>query len=366
MSRGRLVAMLVAALLTLSAALYFATQRNRTPDSHGGALLPTLAHELNTVTALSILKGSATPTVTIHKQGERWTVAQRGDYPADVAKLRKLLLALSDATIREQKTSNPANYSLIGVEDPTVAGASGAQLNLLAQDGAHGLIVGKTVAEGSFVRRAGEATSYIVEQGISFDTEPRFWIDSKLIDVPAAQIQSITVKPAAAPGYTVQRIAAAKSVAANGTAGTSGPANEGFALDAVPAGRTAADPQLLAPSPTAFSSLSVDDVAAPAEIDFSMPSIATLTLSDGNVVTFTGAAIGDKRWIQVAASKDAALSAKTAGRAFQIAAYRYDAIFRPLEQLLVPKPTANASANASAKPMTPVAAPKKLAPARTP
>ena len=131
------------------------------------------------MTALSILKGSATPTVTIHKQGERWTVAQRGDYPADVAKLRKLLLALSDAKIREEKTSNPANYSIIGVEDPTVPGASGAQMNLLAQDGAHGLIVGKTVAEGSFVRRAGEATSYIVEPGISFDTEPRYWIDTQ-------------------------------------------------------------------------------------------------------------------------------------------------------------------------------------------
>ena len=29
--------------------------------------------------------------------------------------------------------------------------------------------------------------------------------------------------------------------------------------------------------------------------------------------------------------------AKAAGRAFEIAGYRYDAIFRPLEQLLVPK-----------------------------
>ena len=36
------------------------------------------------------------------------------------------------------------------------------------------------------------------------------------------------------------------------------------------------------------------------------------------------------------ASKDAALNAKAAGRAFEIASYRFDAIFRPLEQLLVP------------------------------
>ena len=59
------------------------------------------------------------------------------------------------------------------------------------------------------------------------------------------------------------------------------------------------------------------------------------------MITITGAAaaaVGDKHWIQLQASKDAALNAKTAGRAFEMAGYRYDAIFRPLEQLLVPKP----------------------------
>jgi len=35
-----------------------------------------------------------------------------GELPADVAKLRKLLLSLSDAKIREEKTSDPAKYSI--------------------------------------------------------------------------------------------------------------------------------------------------------------------------------------------------------------------------------------------------------------
>jgi hypothetical protein len=53
--------------------------------------------------------------------------------------------------------------------------------------------------------------------------------------------------------------------------------------------------------------------------------------------------VADKHWIQLQAAKDAALNAKVAGRAFDIAGYRYDAIFRPVEQLLVPKepPPAN-------------------------
>jgi len=57
------------------------------------------------------------------------------------------------------------------------------------------------------------------------------------------------------------------------------------------------------------------------------------------IVTLDGVASGDKRWIEVRSSKDAALAQKAKDRAFQIANYRYDAIFRPLDQMLVPKDT---------------------------
>ena len=97
------------------------------------------------------------------------------------------------------------------------------------------------------------------------------------------------------------------------------------------------DSHALAPSNTVLGNLTAEDVAAVADIDFTKPSQAILTLSDGAVITVTGAPVGDKRWIQLKSSKDEALTTKTRGRAFELAGYRYDAIFRPLEQLLAPK-----------------------------
>jgi hypothetical protein len=355
MSRQRFIALMVAALVAICGALYLSTQRNLPRDPHGLPLLPSLAGEMNTVNSLSVRKGGAKPTVTVHKQGEQWTVAERAEYPADVPKLRKLLLVLSDAKIREEKTSNPENYGIIGVEDPAQPGATGAQIELTAQDGKHDVIVGKSAGEGNFVRRAGEKTSYIVEPGISVEAEPRYWIDTHLLDIAADKIQSIDTKPATGAAYSVHRIAASEPKPIDAKSGSPGaaapaaapaaaapaaaaPTADKFVLEGVPSGRQAADPQTLAPSPTMLGNLAAEDVAAAGDIDFSKPSSTVVTLADGGVITLTGAVIGDKRWIQVAAPKDASLSAKTNGRAFEIATYRYDGIFKPLEQLLVPKP----------------------------
>jgi hypothetical protein len=339
MSRQRFLWLLAAALLVISLALYLNTRRNVSRESHGVALLlPTLAGELDSVTQLSVRKGAATPSVTLHRAASLWTVAERGDYPADVTKLRKLLVSLGDARIVEEKTSDPANFSLIGVEDPTQPGATGVEVTVAARDGTHALIVGKSGADGNFARHAGGNKSFLVEPAIAVETQPRDWIDARLIDVPVASIQSVEVKPATGSGYVIRRVKSNE---------------DAFTLEGIPAGRKAVDSHALTPSNTVLGNLTAEDVAAVDEIDFSKPSQAMVTLSDGGVITVTGAPAGDKRWIQLKSSKDGALTAKAQDRAFEVAGYRYDAIFRPLEQLLVPKES-------------PAAAKKPTAPANKP
>ena len=354
MSRQRLVALVVIALLALGGASYFAGRRNGSAQTQGALLFPTLAAQLNSVAELTVLKGSSSPAVSVHRQGEQWTVAERGNYPADTGKLRRLLLSLTDAKIIEEKTSNPASYSIIGVEDPLKPEATGVEVTVTAADGKHAVIVGKSAPEGSYVRRAGEEKSYSVAPAISVDGEPRFWLDTKLLDLKAADIQKVEAKLADSPPYLLHRPApaapakpepaaaapasAASAASAGSTPPPPPPPPADFVLDGTPAGRKAADAATLAPSPTAYGNLSIDDVAQADGVDFSKGSVVTVTLNNGNAVTLDGAVVGDKHWIKVTATQDAALTAKAAGRAYEIANFRYDAIFRPLEQLLVPKP----------------------------
>lgn len=319
MTRQRFVALLCAAILAISAAVYFGTAHRDAAEPAGGALLPGLKDKLSGVDAVSILKGGAAPSVRLRKVGDRWRVAERGDYPADEAKLRRLLIALGDAVIVEQKSADPANYALLGVED---AAAGGTEISLHSADGERALLIGKTSGNGSFVRRAAEAQSLLVAPSISFETEPRYWIDARIADVDTALIQKIEVQPASGTAYALHRL---------------GPDAGNFALDFVPAGREALEARLLAPAASAYTGLVAEDVAAAKDVDFGNPSRTILTLSNGSVITLSGAAVGEQYWITIGASADPAPYPNAAGRAYLIAKYRYDALFRPLEQLLKPK-----------------------------
>jgi hypothetical protein len=330
------------ALVAIAAAFYVSTLRDAPHESPGLALLPALPNDLNAVTAVTVRKGSATPTLTLHKTGEQWSVAERADYPADVSKLRLLLVALRDAKIVEAKTADPARFSAIGVEDPVDTGAAGAEVAVLTAGGKSAVIVGKAVGGGNFVRRQGENRAYSVEPSITLETEPRFWIDARLIDVPVALIQSIEFKPAAGAVFALHRL---------------NPADDTFSLDGVPAGRKAKDGHALAPSPSMLTGLNAEDVAATSAIDFASPTRVIVTLTDGKVLTLIGTVVSDKHWIQATSNKDADLTAKTRGRAFEIASYRYDEIFKPLEQLLEAPPQKTPAAPKGASKAAPAAAP---------
>ena len=144
----------------------------------------------------------------MHRAGDQWTVAQRADYPADASKVHKLLLSLADAKIVEEKTSNPANFSIIGVDDPAKPGAAGTQITLTTKDGKHSVIVGKPTGEGNFARRGGENRSFTVEPGISADVEPQGvdrFAPARRSGGPDSERRG-EVSAGRAAGYTVHRL----------------------------------------------------------------------------------------------------------------------------------------------------------------
>ena len=286
MNARRLMGVLAAAILVLGAALIVSHLRG-TSEPEGGLLLPQLSAQLATVTSVTIRKAAALPAVMLHKQADRWTVAQRADYPADIAKLRKLLQALASARIIEEKTSDPAKYHALGVESPDSPDAVGTEIKVVAPEATYSIVIGKASAGGNFVRSSQQARGLLVSPGIAMDAEPRDWIDARVLDIKAAQVKQIEVKPAKGP-----------SVLRKDTE---------FGV---------------------LTDLTALDVAAADSVDFKGGTTAVFTLSDGPLITLTGVTVQDRHWISVTASPGGALAARAQGRAYELSASRFDSIFK--------------------------------------
>jgi hypothetical protein len=296
--------------------------------------------------------------VELARSASGWTLKQRNGYPADAQKVNALLLALEDAKLREEKTSNPDSYATLGVQDLTAPGAV-VRIELTGPEFAPGqpinLIVGKsdTAARASYVRRAGEAKSWLTDE-LLVSTDATTWLQRDLTSIGADRIQEAVLQIAEGPRYSVVK---EKRADAN------------FDVTPLPKKRELNSVSAANGIAQALTELQLDDVLPIANLTGNK-SVAQTSFHtfDGLVVELTGYALGDKRWITIRASADASLTkrfytaietkdpqssnttvesaiAKTGAEAdslnkklgewaFVIAPYKYDAIFKPVEQLL--------------------------------
>jgi hypothetical protein len=144
------------------------------------------------------------------------------------------------------------------------------------------------------------------------------------------------------------------------TALRSKPEQPVLTLQDVPRGRSAGPDTTLEAIAAAFAGFTLDDVrnagaAAPA----SGPRLSLSTF-DGLELRVHGIEDGQRRLIAIeasaapgskAATEARQIAQRVAGREFEIAGYRYSTLFRPLEEMLAPRP--------GAAPKAPVPAPQR-------
>jgi len=340
---AQVLSLVVAGLALASVGVWLASRHGTDSTAEPtGPVLPLKQEDLNAVTRVGIFKGDGSH-VTLTRDATHWVVAERG-YPADTGQVRKLLLDLAALQIEEQKTSDPALYSKLGVEDPRGAQTSSTGVNIDLKGRTLGVIVGKTSGTGSvYLRVAGTAQSLLASPQLTPDADPRHWLDHSILDIPAEQVSEVDVKAVSGPEYAVKR-------------GTVSP---------IPKGRELADPGAPTAQAGALVGLQLDDVRkatahAPA-------AQATFRTADGLILTLAGIQEGETRYLTVIAGASAPalqqrvrdLNARLAGWEFELPGYRYDTLFRPLEQLLKPLPAAKPAAAPKA-PHSAVAAPAAL------
>lgn len=296
MSRNGLIALAVA-LVVLGALAYFAQRTGSPKVTTGGLILPGLEAALNDIERVTIKKAGGETVATIEKHADGWTVAEKGGYPADVAKLRQNLRALAEAKILETKTANPEYYDKLGVADIADAKATGLAITITARGMDLGtLILGD--AKGTkqrYARRANEAQSYLLDRDPNFPKTATQWLDGGIVDVRGNRVRQVTIKH---PDGQVVTVSKPNADAPN------------FDVAGIPKGRELLYPGVANVIGNALRELNLEDVERADGAAPDKPVQVDYRTFDGLVVRVTGAKRGDDAWITVVASVDAEQAAQ--------------------------------------------------------
>ena len=190
-----------AALLALIVA--FAMNRASAPKSdvaeHAQPVVPGLKDHVNDVTGLTFTGAGDKTLATLRREKDGWVVAEKSNFPADLSKLREFLLKLSQATVIEEKTSNPKRYAELGVGDVKDADATGVRVEIAGLAQPTKIIIGNfngAGGGGTFVRRDGEAQSWLAGGNLTVAKNISDWEKRDIADIPASRISSVTLTSA--------------------------------------------------------------------------------------------------------------------------------------------------------------------------
>lgn len=346
MMQKRLLSLLLITVAVLGIGLIL-SQRQQPADeaqAQTGPLVPGLASALNEVSSVRISKAKDELVAELKRTDAGWVVANRHDYPADIGKVREYLIKLSEAKLREAKTSKPENHQRLGVEDLANDGATGLGVELGGLKEAVRLVVGIASGGGSpgtFVRRADDPQSWLVSGDVIPDKEGSNWLDKQVLDLPSAEVYMVAVT---APDKSVLKLDKADPAAFN------------YSVQGVPKGRALSSESAANATAGALASVTLEDVRPTAEAtpDAASTWSATFTGYDGLVIDTTLWDGDGKTWAKFAARLDEArldawVAAEKAKADAARATAEAEAAAKKAAEAAAPTP-ADAAASPEAKP----------------
>ena len=295
MNQKTLIGLALAAVLGFVLAFVVGHFDKPRTDVAGGqgemSLVPSLRDHVNEIDRVVVTGAGGKPIATMTRGANGWSIAEKNGFGVDTGKLREFLLKLADAKLVEQKTSNKEKYATLGVEDVAAADAKSVEVELGGLKQPVKVIVGNANARGgTFVRRAGEAESWLASGSISVDKKVENWLRKDVADVAAARVASVTITR---PDGKVVRIAKDSE------------GDTSFKLADVPKGREPASEFTINGIAGTLAGLRFDDVvpaaeAAPPE----KPLDARFATFDGLVVDVVAWEKDGKNYARLTASED--------------------------------------------------------------
>lgn len=364
--RGPGVGLLVAlGVVAVAGGWYFGTRETpseRTTVASGALMFPDLAPRLRDAAKVDITH-QGKQTVIEKRPDGGWGVAAMHDYPVQEAKLRGLLTGLTELRLAEPRTSDPAQFARLGVDDPN-GPASTADLLRVADSADKpilAVIVGHrrvrsqaNVPEEVYVRRPDENQSWLAEGTLQVDADASLWLDRNVLNISHDRIASVVVG----------------NEALLFTRGTNGK----FTL-AEPADRPRLEDYKVDDVARALELLTFQSVKADADAPGTETGHSVFTTNDGLVVTVTVLHADKDVWARfnVAAASDTMkaeagrLNGRLAGWSYQIGSWKEKSLVPTMDDLKAEEPKGGApNAGASAAGASAASAPDEGAPMGTP
>lgn len=176
--------------------------------AEAGPILPSLKAGIGNATMLTVTGPDGTLTLNRRsvtgKIDQGWSLPEKGGYPVDPAKIRQVLDALVALQGIEPKTERPKLYSRLDLGRP----GKGSEARLVTiSDAANkplaSIVIGKQKlgAEGEneggvYVRKPGDAQTWLARPTVTLPTDAQGWIDQVILNIGADRIKEVDIRRA--------------------------------------------------------------------------------------------------------------------------------------------------------------------------
>jgi hypothetical protein len=295
---------------------------------------PALAAKLGEVASVTVSRNGT--TMTLIRDGDSWLVAEKGNYPANAAKISQIVRAMADLTLVEPKTQNPDLYPRLEVEDP----GNGKSALVAIKDKSGGdlaqAIIGKrrydrlgAGNDGVYLRKQGEAQAWLARGTLDPSGDPASWLDRQIIDISEKKVAKIALIQADGTKLVISRAAP----------------DAKFAVEDAPADTKFKSESAISGPAAALETLDLDDVKPAGELSVPDKEVvkAYFTTFDGLTVDVRLMERDQSNWIAISTTGSGSAEAeakkiddKVSHWTYAIPAYKANLLKTKLADLVEP------------------------------
>lgn len=259
----------ITTVVLIGAAVLVSQQQGTAPSQTGQPVFPGLMSTINEVSELVVKAQSG--TMTIVRDGESWSVKEKHRYPANMGKIRDVLIGLGELKILEAKTKKPELYKKLGLENVEAEGSisTGVTLKDSAGTTLAEVIIGKQhPSKGNpskdevYVRIAGDPETWLAIGKLSVEKIPIEWLDKDFLEVEPKRVRRVNIIH---PDHTTLVLE------------KENPDDQDFNVANLPEGKEIQSQFAVNNIVSTVTSLSLDDVQPNNEISFEDESVVTAT-----------------------------------------------------------------------------------------